>query len=355
MFTNGLQVHFGFLSGLSMNQSSDLVPLHYVGQIQHYLESLGLDVSTWLASVDLTSVDVIEDKKLLSFNQYRHLIKQAILISQQPQLGLYVGQRLSINSHGALGFALLSCESIRQVLSVFQRYVMTRTPLIDVTINEESDTLCITMLERIDLAEIRPCFFEVMMVTVTNILNMVLPNQALVTKINMPFEEPDYKAIYQSLFDCDLSFSGEKAQIWLNTAMLDLPLIHADPHAFHHAKLLCEAELQTIKSQQSLKGQVHAMLLNSREQFLDLKQISHALHMSPRTLHRHLKKQNSSYHQILDEVRAMLVKQYIILYRQNIQQVAFNLGYSDVANFRRAFKRWYGCSPQAMRQRENIE
>lgn len=336
-----------------MNQPTDSVPLHYVGQIQSYLESLGLNTATWLARAELSSLDVIEDRKLLSFSQYQLLIQQAILLSQQPQLGLYIGRRLSFNTHGALGLAILSCQTIRQVLNVFQRYVLTRTPLIDIEIEEQQSQFSVSMVERIDLTEIRACFYEVMMVSISNILHIALPGQALIQAINMPFDAPEYACEYKTFFPCRVQFSSEKGQILLNKALLELPLSHADPHAFHQAKLMCEAELKKVRSQQSLKGQVHAMLLNSREQFLDLAQVSDALHLSPRTLHRRLKKQNTSYHEILDEVRAVLAKQYITLYRQSNQQAAFNLGYSDVANFRRAFKRWYGCSPQVMRENEN--
>ena len=41
--------------------------------------------------------------------------------------------------------------------------------------------------------------------------------------------------------------------------------------------------------------------------------------------------------------------QIIGLRRQNltVDATATLLGYTDEANFRRAFKRWFGCSPQA--------
>jgi AraC-like DNA-binding protein len=36
-----------------------------------------------------------------------------------------------------------------------------------------------------------------------------------------------------------------------------------------------------------------------------------------------------------------------------MDEIAYRLGYTDLANFRRAFKRWEGVAPSVIRGREN--
>ena len=45
----------------------------------------------------------------------------------------------------------------------------------------------------------------------------------------------------------------------------------------------------------------------------------------------------------------MLALEHLKSGRLSIQEIAFLLGYSDVANFRRAFKRWEGVAPSGVR------
>ncbi len=46
----------------------------------------------------------------------------------------------------------------------------------------------------------------------------------------------------------------------------------------------------------------------------------------------------------------MLALEHLKSGRLSIQEIAFLLGYSDVANFRRAFKRWEGVAPSEVRE-----
>jgi len=53
---------------------------------------------------------------------------------------------------------------------------------------------------------------------------------------------------------------------------------------------------------------------------------------------------------ILDDWLKQLAVQYLEAEQLSVEATATLLGYNDEANFRRAFKRWHGCSPQAHRR-----
>ena len=48
---------------------------------------------------------------------------------------------------------------------------------------------------------------------------------------------------------------------------------------------------------------------------------------------------------LLEETREELAKAYITEGRYGLAEVAYLLGFSDQANFTRAFKRWTGTTP----------
>ncbi|MNE81766.1 HTH-type transcriptional regulator AppY [compost metagenome] len=74
------------------------------------------------------------------------------------------------------------------------------------------------------------------------------------------------------------------------------------------------------------------------------------LHMSDRTLKRQLAAESTSFSTIVDEVRYRHATSLLSRTDYSLEQIADELGYSDVANFSRDFKRWSGRSPSNWRK-----
>ena len=72
--------------------------------------------------------------------------------------------------------------------------------------------------------------------------------------------------------------------------------------------------------------------------------------MTSRTLRRRLARENSSYQEILAEVRYELAREYLATSSLPMEEISQLLGYSAPANFSNAFKRWHGSSPREFRQ-----
>lgn len=77
--------------------------------------------------------------------------------------------------------------------------------------------------------------------------------------------------------------------------------------------------------------------------------------MTPRTLHRRLIDEGTSFRELLEEVRHTLAVEHLKSGRFSIEEIAYTLGYSDLANFRRAFKRWEDVPPSESRARLEAE
>jgi AraC-like DNA-binding protein len=56
-----------------------------------------------------------------------------------------------------------------------------------------------------------------------------------------------------------------------------------------------------------------------------------------------------SYQKLLDDARRAAAGRYLAESTLAIGEVAYLLGYSEAAAFHRAFKRWYGATPEAFR------
>lgn len=81
-----------------------------------------------------------------------------------------------------------------------------------------------------------------------------------------------------------------------------------------------------------------------------LETIAGQLNMSVAAVHRHLKKENSSYQQLKDECRHEAALAYLRREDLPIADIAELLGFSDTSTFHRAFKNWSGLTPNQVRQ-----
>ena len=77
-----------------------------------------------------------------------------------------------------------------------------------------------------------------------------------------------------------------------------------------------------------------------------MEKVADTLAISTRTLQRRLKDEETSFANLLEEIRRDLASRYILDNTHSLTEISFLLGFSDESAFSRAFKRWTGQSPR---------
>jgi AraC-like DNA-binding protein len=95
-------------------------------------------------------------------------------------------------------------------------------------------------------------------------------------------------------------------------------------------------------------------LLRSRvAELVNAERLAAALHVSLRTLHRHLRQEGASVQSLKDEVRHARAVELLRRTRAPVKQIALELGFRSEKGFSRAFRHWSGQSPGAWRRDAN--
>ncbi|AZG33503.1 MULTISPECIES: AraC family transcriptional regulator [Shewanella] len=328
------------------------LPIFYLNQVYQQLSLWECNVNIWLRHNGITLEQLQDPYYQVSFDDYQRLINSAINLSARPDLGLHVGNRISINTHGMMGFAMLNSSTLKQAIDTLKQFINTRTPLVRVNIHETADTMVITFQEVQPLGVIQQPFMDALLVTIAKLLQQLSPHSPALCQINLSFPAPTYWQQYSALTKVPVHFNQASTQFILTQTLLTQRLEMADPSSFMQARQWCINELDLLNGQQSLSDKLYQYLLPSPMPLPSLSDTAAHFHMTPRTLHRHLAQQQSSYKTIVASVNHHIAKHYLSQSQGSIKQLAYQLGYVDVTNFRRAFKRWQGMTPSEYRQQQ---
>lgn len=173
-------------------------------------------------------------------------------------------------------------------------------------------------------------------------------------ELRVDWHEPAYHQNFLTQSPIVL-FNHEKNQICYTSTTIDCTTKMADQTAFQSALVQCEAEKIRFSTQIKdigLRVKTELVLIPNKG-YPSLDMIAQRLHMSNRTLRRHLNEVGTSYLSLLDEVKYREAAKLLLSSDMEIQDIALYLGYIQPANFARAFKKWSGVAPIQFRKHIN--
>jgi AraC-like DNA-binding protein len=326
------------------------LPVLYVRHIADQVRSLGADVAQWLAASGFSEEKLASPSLTITFEQFVTLVRGALVATREPALGLFVGERLVAGTHGILGYAALSSGTVRQALELLERFTRLRTSLVSVSTEVRAREVRVRFDETRPLDDLRSTVLEAIVLSIKNVLGTISFGACHVTEVSFSHPAPEYAAVAQDLFGCSVKFGRSWAGFTLPLDVMDVPLKMADPEAFREAALYCQRELEKLTADESMAGRVHRLLLEKQSGFPSLQVTARLFRTTPRTLHRRLVEEGTSYRELLEKVRHAIALEHVTANRSSMEEIAYMLGYSDLANFRRAFKRWESVSPSAYRE-----
>ncbi len=136
-----------------------------------------------------------------------------------------------------------------------------------------------------------------------------------------------------------------------NANLLDLP-VRRDEAALANFLDGAPGKITTLyRRDREMVIRVRDLLRTALPAVLSLDDIGDRLHLSPRTIHRRLDEEGSSFRAIKDALRRDLALARLTKTRDPVSQVAADLGYADTSAFYRAFVEWTGTAPIHYRRR----
>ena len=170
-----------------------------------------------------------------------------------------------------------------------------------------------------------------------------------------PYRRPAHAADYPLIFTEDSRFAptvpGGMGTLVasFNANLLDLP-VRRDEAALNAFLDGAPGKITTLyRRDREMVIRVRDLLRGALPATLSLDDIAARLHLSPRSLHRRLAEEGSSFRAIKEALRRVLALARIAKSGDSIARIASDLGYADTSTFYRAFVEWTGMGPSHYR------
>lgn len=153
-----------------------------------------------------------------------------------------------------------------------------------------------------------------------------------------------------TFFGAPVRFDRAQTRLVFDAAYLKLPTIRSEAALRGFLRAAPGNLLVRYRAEAGMAARVRAHLAaRPPADWPGFEALAAALELSPATLRRQLRADGQSFAALKDELRAVIAERLLREGRLSVAQVSAELGYSEPSAFHRAFTKWTGQSPGALR------
>ncbi len=290
--------------------------------------------------------------ELITQRQVQALVALATENYQKPSLGLKVGEAAQLSAHGPVGYAVVASRDLRQALQTVERFGGLRHGALRFKLVSSQGQFIFEIHEIVDLMAVREFMLCAVFATLLRLMETVLGHRLGGMVVDLPFKKPAWHADLTGFCDAAFRFDSHCLAFHLQPRWLDSTCVTTDARAHALAVQECE-RLSSTANAVSLTQRVAELLEASNERYPSMGDVARHFRLSQRTFIRHIKLENTSYQQLLDQTRQRKAVWYLHNTRASVEEIAVRLGYADPTNFSRTFRRWFGTTPSELRTRKD--
>ncbi|WP_455197040.1 AraC family transcriptional regulator [Kaarinaea lacus] len=265
-------------------------------------------------------------------------------------LGLKVAQHIQATTLHALGFAWLSSSTLKDALERLVRYYRLVTDVEKLSLTEGDKHYSLQLARKSPDIEYIDQDYDAFFAAITIMCRALHGDSFSPAMIKMERSEPGCLEEMNSFFNTEMQFEAGENSIQFDKASLLRTLPSGNAELARENDQIISRYLSKLDREDTVL-QIKAKLLERLPSGnVNEEEVAKSLNMSIRTMQRKLKTLDQSYKQIVDITRRELALEYVREGNVPITTITFMLGFSDPANFTRAFRRWTGQSPSDYRK-----
>lgn len=311
-----------------------------------------LDIDDLLEHAGVSTQAVLDPDGVLSTRDILALTASSREMTGDPALGLHLGEEMGVEMLDVVGMTLSTAPTLREALRVLQRYSPLLTTMGHAELVEEGTTAKIVLRLLDEVVPITDFCVELAAAAFWQIGRRLLKGELQLRRLTLNAPRPPWYEEYARVLgeEVEFVFDAPVNSIVFDRHMLDLPMARHTPRLYQTLLEQAARRLAARPAPETTQASVLRLIdEHMGTRLLDLSTIAVMMGMTPRTLQRRLKDENTTFQAIHDTRRQQLA-QDMLRQDTDIETIAATLGYSEPSNFYRAFKAWTGLAPSEYRR-----
>jgi AraC-like DNA-binding protein len=312
----------------------------------------GVSTADVLTGTGISADDLDEPEAVIT--AWDEIVAVRRLLARLPDdvgVGVDVGSRFKLTHAGLLGFAAMSCATLREMFDIDMRYFSLTMLHIDLKLFDGAQD-CVLELDVDHLpADVRRFFIERDLAAIVSTIGAfayeVFERYADKVTAEVSLDKDVLSPLLTLVPVENISFERAHTRLHFPRAMFDEPLPQADAHTLELCMAQCDVLMQRNERRRGITAVVRSKLFRKSGGFPTLPEVAAELDVHPRTLRRQLAEEGTSFRALLNEARSTLAVDLLCNVGLNVEEVSKRLGYTDTSTFCHAFKRWHGVPPSA--------
>ncbi len=254
-------------------------------------------------------------------------------------------------AQGALGFAMACAPTLADSFDVMARYGHVRAPWFRLEGFREGKHWGVKIHRQFPVAEhLDIAMVESVLLSGQKLVESVLGRSIHEAVMSFDYPPPPWQQRYSDCFSGRVVFDGDYAGFSMPGVWRESLCPMADAGMYQAAIGRLEMERRRLDSPDFFSVRVAMLLASSGDGGLSLADAAAAMNVSRRTLIRRLKEAGTAFSELLEEHYKQRAAELLANPNFTATEVGYQLGYTEPANFTRAFKRWFGTTPGQFRR-----
>lgn len=282
-------------------------------------------------------------------NEANTVVRRALRLLARPDLGLTLGANTRITERGVMALGLMGAATLGDAIALTLQFPCSAGYLLAVHATRSERLHMVFADAMFGNEDIAPFLVDMMFAGSMRMRRQVTEGHYAPTTVELMRPRPPNAAAYERHFACPVHFGCRHNVLTSDLTWLECPLPMANAMAYRLSLESLQRESERTCNLSSLGMAVERSIRRTLSSPAAPADMASSLNLSERSLRRKLAQEGLSFRGLLDEARKAMALERMACARWSLTDIASQTGFSDVRAFSRAFKRWTGKSPSALK------